>query len=207
LINEEYANTLKKDTLKLFDILQPKHGIDDKYKDELKVAAKLSSIGSSINYYRSNEHSFYLILNSLLDVPVLYLSSYIIEHKSEYYKLLNRVRKEGAWEEWVLYILKGVEQTSLQSVALIEKIVHLMNDTKRVLKHNFSKFYSKDLLEILFKHPYTKIVFLINELGVTRKTATSYLKELEAYGILKSIKVGREIYFVNIKLFELLQMR
>jgi len=65
LINEEYANTLKKDTLKLFDILQPKHGIDDKYKDELKVAAKLSSIGSSINYYRSNEHSFYLILNSL----------------------------------------------------------------------------------------------------------------------------------------------
>lgn len=149
----------------------------------------------------------YLILNNLLDVPVLYLSSYIIEHKSEYYTLLDKVRKEDAWEEWVLYMLRGVEQTSLQSVVLIEKIVSLMHETKEILKENFSKFYSKDLLEILFKHPYTKITFLIDELGVTRKTATSYLKELEAYGILKSVKVGREIYFVNIKLFELLQVR
>ncbi len=149
----------------------------------------------------------YLILNNLLDVPVLYLSSYIIEHKSEYYTLLNKVRKEDAWEEWVLYMLRGVEQTSLQSVVLIEKIVSLMDETKEILKANFSKFYSKDLLEILFKHPYTKITFLIDELGVTRKTATSYLKELEAYGILRSVKVGREIYFVNVKLFELLQVR
>ncbi len=149
----------------------------------------------------------YLILNNLLDVPVLYLSSYIIEHKSEYYTLLNKVRKEDAWEEWVLYMLRGVERTSLQSVVLIEKIVSLMHETKEILKANFSKFYSKDLLEILFKHPYTKITFLIDELGVTRKTATSYLKELESYGMLRSVKVGREIYFVNVKLFELLQMR
>ena len=81
-----------------------------------------------------------------------------------------------------------------------------MQETKKILKVDFSKFYSKDLLEILFKHPYTKITFLIDELGVTRKTATSYLKELEAYGVLRSVKVGREIYFVNIKLFELLRL-
>ena len=104
-------------------------------------------------------------------------------------------------------MLRGVERTSLQSVVLIEKIVRLMDETKEILKANFSKFYSKDLLEILFTHPYTKITFLIDELGVTRKTATSYLKELEANGILRSVKVGREIYFVNIKLFELLQVR
>ena len=148
----------------------------------------------------------YLILNGLLDVPVLYLSSYIIKFKSEYYTLLNKVRTEEAWEEWIIYMLKGVEQTSLQSVSLIEEIMKLMQETKSVMKENFPKFYSKDLLEILFKHPYTKIAFLIDELGVTRKTATNYLKELEAFGLLESIKVGREIYFVNTKLFTLLQV-
>lgn len=74
------------------------------------------------------------------------------------------------------------------------------------MKSNFPKFYSKDLLEILFKHPYTKITFLIKELDVTRKTATNYLKELESFGLLTSIKIGREIYFVNTKLFTLLQV-
>lgn len=148
----------------------------------------------------------YLILYKLLDVPVLYLSSYIIENKEAYYALLNRVRTEGAWEEWLLYMLKGIETTSMQSVNLIEEIVKLMNETKVVLKENFPKFYSKDLLEILFKHPYTKIGFLIDELGVTRKTATNYLKALETFGLLESMKIGREIYFVNTKLFALLQV-
>ncbi len=147
----------------------------------------------------------YLILNGLLDVPVLYLSSYIIEFKHEYYALLNKVRTENAWEEWILYILRGIEQTAQESIVLIEAIMILMLETKTVLKKNFPRFYSKDLLEILFKHPYTKISFLIDELGVTRKTATSYLKELERFGLLESVKVGREIYFINIKLFDLLQ--
>ena len=101
--------------------------------------------------------------------------------------------------------MRGIEQTAQESIVLIEAIMILMLETKTVLKKNFPRFYSKDLLEILFKHPYTKIGFLIDELGVTRKTATSYLKELERFGFLKSVKVGREIYFINTKLFDLLQ--
>lgn len=203
------------DIQELMDNLE--HYINNSKLDDFDILTKMAIIHyqfESIHpFYDGNGRTgriiniLYLILNNLLDVPVLYLSSYIIKHKSEYYTLLNKVRKEDAWEEWVLYILRGVETTSLQSIILIEKIVSLMHETKEILKANFSKFYSKDLLEILFKHPYTKITFLIDELDITRKTATSYLKELEAYGILRSVKAGREIYFVNVKLFELLQVR
>ncbi|MFK5936775.1 MAG: Fic family protein [Sulfurimonas sp.] len=187
------------------------NGLDD-FDPLVKMAIIHYQFESIHPFYDGNGRTgriiniLYLILNELLEVPVLYLSSYIIEFKDEYYSLLNRVRTEGAWEEWIMYMLKGIEQTSLQSIKLIEEIMKLMYETKNILRENFSKFYSKDLLEILFKHPYTKISFLIDELGVTRKTATNYLKELEAFGLLDSVKVGREIYFINTKLFKLLQV-
>ena len=190
--------------------------INDDTLDDFDPLVKMAII----HYQFESIHPFYdgngrtgriinilhLILNGLLDVPVLYLSSYIIEFKHEYYALLNRVRTEGVWEEWIMFILKGVEQTAQQSIKLIEEIIKLMGETKASMKENFPKFYSKDLLEILFKHPYTKISFLIDELGITRKTATNYLKELESYGLLESMKIGREIYFINSKLFKLLQV-
>ena len=147
----------------------------------------------------------YLILNNLLDLPVLYLSSYIIHTKSDYYRLLNTVRKEDAWEAWILYILTGVEETSKESVKLIEAITQLIQETKRKLREKLPKLYSKDLLELLFKHPYTKIGFLVDELGVTRKTAGLHLRAIEEIGILESVKMGRDVYFVNKRLFELLQ--
>ena len=190
--------------------------INDDTLDDFDPLVKMAII----HYQFESIHPFYdgngrtgriinilhLILNGLLDVPVLYLSSYIIEFKHEYYALLNRVRTEGVWEEWIMFILKGVEQTAQQSIKLIEEIIKLMGETKASMKEDFPKFYSKDLLEILFKHPYTKISFLIDELGITRKTATNYLKELESYGLLESMKIGREIYFINSKLFKLLQV-
>lgn len=148
----------------------------------------------------------YLILNGLLDLPVLYLSSYIIRTKSDYYRLLNTVRTEDTWEEWIIYILEGVRQTSLESVKLIEKITQLIQETKVELRGKLPKIYSKDLLEILFKHPYTKIGFLVDELGVTRKTASHHLRAMEEIGILESMKIGRDVYFVNKRLFDLLQM-
>lgn len=147
----------------------------------------------------------YLILNELLDVPILYLSSYIIRTKTDYYRLLNEVRTEGAWQEWILYILDGVEQTAHESVILVEAIMQLMQKMKHSMRNAFPRIYSKDLLELLFKHPYTKIGFLVDELGITRKTATSYLKMLEEAGYLESVKVGREVYYVNKELFELLK--
>ncbi|MEA2112124.1 MAG: Fic/DOC family N-terminal domain-containing protein [Campylobacterota bacterium] len=149
----------------------------------------------------------YLMLNGLLELPILYLSSYIINNKSDYYRLLTQVRTENSWEEWILYMLDGIEQTSKESVKLIANINVTMIEVKVSLKNKLPKIYSKDLLELIFKHPYTKIGFLVDELGVTRKTATSYLRAIADIGILESTKVGRDVYFINKQLFSLLQNR
>jgi len=147
----------------------------------------------------------YLILNDLLDLPVLYLSSYIIRTKHQYYNLLNTVRTEDSWEAWVLYILEGIRQTAIESVKRIEDITNLIQQTKETLREKLPKIYSKDLLEVLFKHPYTKISFLVEELNITRKTASSYLKAIEEIGLLESVKMGRDLYFINKQLFTLLK--
>lgn len=147
----------------------------------------------------------YLILNDLLDIPVLYLSKYIIKHKSDYYRLLQEVRTDNNWSEWIHYILDGVEQTSLEMIEMIFSIKRLMDKAKIEIREKASKIYSKDLLEILFMHPYTKIDFLVKGLGFHRETASKYLNELEEIGILKSEKIGRSKFYVNIKLFDLLK--
>jgi Fic family protein len=147
----------------------------------------------------------YLVLNGLLDLPILYLSSYIIKHKADYYRLLQEVREKQSWEEWILYMLEGVEKTALRQTELINDIKMLMDETKEKLRNELPKIYSKDLLEILFMHPYTKIGVIESRLQVTRKTASLYLNQLEEVGVLHSIKFGRSKFFVNQKLFELLQ--
>lgn len=147
----------------------------------------------------------YLILKDVLDIPILYLSRYIIKNKSDYYRLLQEVRTEDKMEDWVLYMLDGVEKTSLETIELIENIKGLMDKTTQELKEKLSKIYSKDLIEILFMHPYTKIEFLINRLNLHRDTASKYLNELEKNGILKAIKIGRSKYFINLELFDMLK--
>jgi len=147
----------------------------------------------------------YLVLNELLDLPILYLSSYIIKNKVDYYRLLQEVREKEAWEDWILYMLEGVDQTATAQNKLISEIKNLMDNTKEKLKNELPKMYSKDLLETLFMHPYTKIDMLVENLGVTRKTASLYLNQLEELGIMNSLKLGRSKFFVNKKLFELLQ--
>ena len=104
-----------------------------------------------------------------------------------------------------MLILHGIETTSKESIKLIESINEAIREIKKSLKNELPKIYSKDLLELLFKHPYTKIAFLVDELHITRKTATSYLRAIEGIGILKSVKVGRDVYFINTQLFDLLQ--
>ena len=147
----------------------------------------------------------YLILKELLDIPILYLSSYIIQNKADYYRLLQEVRTKENWEEWVLYMLDGVEQTALETVELINGIHRLMGETKEVIKEKLPKIYSKDLVEILFMHPYTKIEFLVNDLDITRKTASKYLNELEKIGILQNIQIKNSKFFVNKELFDMLK--
>ena len=147
----------------------------------------------------------YLVLNELLDLPILYLSSYIIKHKADYYRLLQEVRTKGSWEEWIIYMLEGIEQTATKQVQLINDIKELMDNTKEKLKAELPKIYSKDLLEVLFIHPYTKIDMLVDNLDLHRETAGKHLKDIEKIGILKAVKLGRNVFYVNVKLFELLQ--
>ncbi|MEJ7712082.1 MAG: Fic family protein [Pyrinomonadaceae bacterium] len=122
----------------------------------------------------------YLVIKELLDLPVLYLSRYVIQNKAEYYRLLQGVRDGGDWEGWILYMLQGVEETAVQTIELIEKMRNMMADYKRRLRSELPKIYSQDLLNNLFRHPYTKIEFVQSELGVTRKTASQYLAQLVA---------------------------
>ena len=147
----------------------------------------------------------YLVLNELLDLPILYLSSYIIKHKADYYRLLQEVRTKGSWEEWIIYMLEGIEQTATKQVQLINDIKELMDNTKEKLKSELPKIYSKDLLEVLFIHPYTKIDMLVDNLELHRDTASKHLKAMEKIGILNSVQIKNTRFYVNVKLFELLQ--
>ena len=146
----------------------------------------------------------YLVLNHLIDSPILYLSKYINETKQEYYKLFNYVRNNNNFEDWILYFLKGVEITSKQTIKLIENIQNEMKDYKEEFRNKLPKIYSKELLESLFYEVYTKIAYIEKACGVTRLTATSYLNQLESIELLESEKIGREKIYKNIRLIKLL---
>lgn len=147
----------------------------------------------------------YIILNDLLESPTLYLSNYIINNKSDYYRLLQEVRTKSKWEDWILYLLKGVEETSHETIAQIKSIQKLFTSTQEKVKREASKAYNKELIEILFEYPYCKTEILTTRLRISRITASKYLKQLEGIGILKSKQVWKETLYVNIKLFELLK--
>lgn len=144
----------------------------------------------------------YLVITEYLNLPILYLSRYITQHKQGYYKGLQAVRDENSWEEWILYMLDGIEQISRQTIVLINGIKDLMKDYKHAIREKHS-FYSQDLLNNLFKHPYTKIDFLQEELNISRQTASKYLNILADDGILQKVEIGKTHYFVNTRLFEL----
>ena len=145
----------------------------------------------------------YLVKEGLLDAPVLYMSRHIVRHKSEYYRLLQAVREHDAWEEWVLYMLTAVEQTAAQGIATIQAIKTLLVDTKHRIRERH-RFYSQDLINVLFSHPYTKIEFIQNDLGVSRLTATKYLDALVASKFLVKQKLGRSNYYINVPLTRIL---
>ena len=148
----------------------------------------------------------YLILNQLQTLPILYLSNYIINNKADYYRYLQKVRDENLWEDWILFMVKGVERTAIETIDLILNIKVLMLDYKHKLRDNY-KFYSQDLLNNLFKHPYTKIEFVVNDLGVSRLTAANYLNKLSEDNMLKKEKLGTGNYYINQELFNLLTKR
>ncbi len=148
----------------------------------------------------------YLILNGLLEAPILYLSSYIIRYKGDYYKYLQQVRTKNDWESWLIFMIDGVNQTAKETIQTIKEIKAMMQEMKVLLRNNY-KFYSQDLLNNLFKHPYTKIGFVVDDLGVSRLTAANYLNTLADDGILRKEKVGNSNYYINIRLFDLLKKK
>jgi Fic family protein len=145
----------------------------------------------------------YLVKEGLLDTPVLYMSRHIVRTKREYYRLLQAVRDDDAWEDWVLYMLTAVEETAREGIATVAAIKHALLDVKHRVRDRF-RFYSQDLINHLFAHPYTKIGFVENELGVSRLTATKYLDELSEAGILLKTRIGRSNFYTNVALFRIL---
>lgn len=145
----------------------------------------------------------YLTRVGLLDIPVLYLSRAITGSKGEYHRLLQAVRDDGAWEAWVLYMLRAVASTSRTTLELIDGVRGQMADYKHRIRRDMPKLYSQDLLNNLFRHPYTRIEFLQNDLDITRQTAARYLDQLADAGFVKKHQAGRNNYYINTSLIAL----
>ena len=139
----------------------------------------------------------------LLDLPVLYLSHYLIHHKADYYHYIQEVRDTGNWENWLLYMLEGIEKTAISTIILVQEMKKLMNYYKRTIREQKPKIYQQELLNNLFNHPYTKIEFMVQDLGVSRKTASKYLDELVEIKLLEKHKIGRNVYYINQPLYQL----
>jgi len=146
----------------------------------------------------------YLVKNELLDLPILYLSRYIVQHKDDYYRLLQTVRDQNDWASWLSYIVRGIEITARDTITFVNQIRELVMQTKQRMRTELPKIYSQELLNSLFFHPYTKVQFLINQLGVSRVTATKYLNQLTDKGFVSKHKFGRTNYFVNEALIQLI---
>ena len=147
----------------------------------------------------------YLVLKELLDSPILYLSRHIIRNKAAYYRLLQEVRTKGAWEEWILFILDGVQETAEETLILIKEINTVVERTAEDILKLLPKIYSKELVELLFYEFYTKTVYLEKGLRVSRRTAVTYLTALEEHGFLTSERIGRERIYLNKRLFEVVR--
>lgn len=150
----------------------------------------------------------YLVMSGLLDYPILYLSRYITHNKSEYYHLIQAIRdasgnSSAEWQAWVLFILVGIEEISIETISLIEEMKKLMAEYKAILRPAFGSKYKHELINNLFFHPYTKIEFMQSDANVSRDTAAKYLENIVELGLLDKRKLGRENYYINTKLMDL----
>ncbi len=145
----------------------------------------------------------YLVQQGLLDIPVLYLSRFITVTKSKYYQLLQDVRDKGVWEDWILYMLKGVQETAIETTVLLEGINELLRDFKSEMRENHGRIYSHELLNTLFRHPYTRIEYVVKETGIGRQAAARHLDELSDAGLVFKEKRGRTNYYINSRLVDL----
>lgn len=146
----------------------------------------------------------YLIECGLLTLPILYLSRFIVQNKQDYYDLLNQVTKEQNWEEWLMFMLSGVEQTARWTCEKISAIRALMNSTSEYIKAELPKIYSHELVELIFEQPYCRISNLVEREIAKRQTASVYLKQLTDIGVLQEMSVGKEKLFMHVRLMALM---
>ncbi len=185
---------------------------DEEIDPMIKVAIIHHQFESIHPFYDGNGRTWrilnvlYLVKEWLLESPILYLSRYINQHKQEYYRLLQEVRDNWIWEERCVFMLQWITETAIHTTQIIKDIKDLTLSHKHTIREKLSKIYSQDLVNNIFKHPYTKIEFLQADLWCSRVTASKYLNLLASteIDVLQKIKIGRENYYINKKLFELL---
>ena len=206
----------KQTILELMDNLE--RFINDDRLPELDPLIKLAIIHHQFEsihpFYDGNGRTgriicvLYLVLTGCLDLPILYLSRYITHNKGEYYRLIQAIRDKNEdnaaeWEAWILFMLKGIEETAIETTRLVKGISKLMAEFKALLRPKFGKQYRHELLNNLFFHPYTKVEFLEKEMMVSRITANRYLNALVKTGLIERIKIGRSYYYINLPLMNL----
>lgn len=197
------------------DLLKNLENYINNFEDETDPLIKMAMIHyqfESIHpFYDGNGRTgrilnvLYLVLSGLLDSPILYLSNYINKNKSDYYRLFNEFREKNNYEDWIIYILKGIQETSKNTIDLIKMIQEEMELYRNKFREELPKVYSDELLDTLFFEVYTKINYIESKCGVTRQTAASYLNQLVDKGLLDYEKVGRESIYKNTRLISLLR--
>ena len=146
----------------------------------------------------------YLVHKNLLNIPVLYLSSYIIQHKDDYYRLLREVTEKQNWNEWILFILNGVCETAALTLEKINAIQTLKKEMASRIKSVLKTSYNSELVDLMFSYPYLKIRILEeNKIG-HRQTSSVYLQKLAREKILRPVKIGKEMYYINHRLMDVI---
>lgn len=202
----------KEEILSLLDNLEGYINNDyDNIDPLIKLAVTHYQFESIHPFYDGNGRTgrivnvLYLVLKDLLDSPILYLSKFIIRSKTAYYNLLQQVTTEEKWEEWILFILQGIEETADETLMLVKEMNSLLEATAKEISEKLPSIYSRELVDLIFFEFYTKIAYIEDGLGVSRKTASKYLSSLEQEGFLMSEKIGRERIYLNEELFKIVK--
>jgi Fic family protein len=217
LLNESTGEVIytppsgEQEIIKLLSNLENYINSDDDIDPLVKLALLHYQFEAIHPFYDGNGRTgriiniLYLVLKDLLDSPILYLSKYIIRNKTLYYKLLDDVTTKSGWEEWILYITAGIEETASETLILVKSIDDYINKTAKSIKTALPDIYKRDLVDLLFFEFYTKNNYIMDGLGVSRRTAYTYLSKLIEKGFLKAKQIGREKVYYNEGLFQLVK--
>lgn len=184
---------------------------DESYDPLIKMAIIHYQFETIHPFYDGNGRTgrliniLYLVMTKKIDLPILYLSKYIIKNKKEYYDLLRKCNKDiHKIEDFIIYMLKGIEETSEFTINFIKKINESYESTCAEIKQKLPKIYSKELIDSIYYEFYTKNIYFQQQLEISRATATKYLKLLVKEGFLIEEKIGKEMIYKNKALFDLI---